>query len=86
MYSGIPATHADREQFRDLFRNREKTRHGFERPAHEIRIEAGELDAGAHNRIAKKLSLVNADHFGASRNFVENLAAGLNQPRCNFQP
>src|SRR5712664_1561063 len=76
MDSGIAAANADGEQLGDFLGDGEEARHGFERAAAVIGVQAGddhtfaeirELGANIHYLIAKELRFVDADYFRARR-------------------
>src|SRR5277367_403307 len=82
VHGRIGAAHTDRQQLHDFFRHGEQARHRFERAAHEIRVQAGDdhalahvcqFHAAFHHRFAQELRFVNAHHFGARRDFCQNV-------------
>src|SRR6267143_521899 len=91
---GIAAADADREQFGDFFGDGEEARHGFERAAAIIGIQAGdddsfaeirELGANIHYLIAKELRFVDADHFRARRQLFHDLGGFEHVVRRNAE-
>src|SRR6266576_2904445 len=91
---GIAATDADGKQLGDLFGDRKKARHGFERAAAVIGIQAGddhalaeirELGANIHDLIAKELRFVNADNFRARQQLFHDFGGFEDVVRGNAE-
>src|SRR6266852_3945147 len=91
---GIAAADADREQLGDFFGDGEETRHGFERAAAVIGIQAGdddtfaeirELGANIHYFIAKELRFVDADNFRARRQLFQDFGGFEDVVRGNAE-
>src|SRR5271156_4357956 len=88
MHRGVAAAHANRQQLHNFFRHRQQARHRFERPAHEVSVQASDYHALPHvrefhaaldHRFAQELRFVNAHHFSARRDFRQNIRAILHQ-------
>src|SRR5271168_927776 len=95
MNGRITASHANSQKLYDFFGYGEKPRHGFERTAHEVRVETGydhalthvgQLYAAFNYRFAEELSFVDADHLGAWRDLREDLIAIFHQLGIQLQP
>src|SRR2546429_7427361 len=91
---GIAATDADGKQLGDLFSDRKKARHGFERAAAVIGIQAGDdhafaevgqLGADIHHLIAKELRFVDTDNFRARQQLFQDFGGFEDVVRGNAE-
>src|SRR5229473_4733852 len=89
---GIAAADADGEKFGDFFGDGEEARHGFERAAAIIGIQAGnndafaeigELGANIDYLVAKELRFVDADDFRARRKLFHDFGGFVHVVRRN---
>src|SRR5258708_5043562 len=91
---GIAAADADREQLGDLFGDGKEARHGFERAAAIIGVQAsddhalaevGQLGADIHHLVAKELRFVDADNFRARRQLFQDFGGFEDVVRGNAE-
>src|SRR6516162_5604969 len=94
MHGRVPAADANRQQFRDLFRNGQQTWHRFKRPAAVVGVEPGhdhpfaeirKLRADIHHFFAEELGFVDSDHFRPRLQFLEDFGGFTHVVRRNAQ-